>query len=106
MGAAHVRMPESAKRGDVIEIRTLVQHPMESGFRLDNTGKLIARHIIESFDCTYNGREIFRARLHPAVSTNPFFTFYAVASESGELVFTWKDDQGGVATATSRLEVV
>jgi len=106
MGAAHVRMPESAKRGDVIEIRTLVQHPMESGFRLDNTGKLIARHIIESFDCTYNGREIFRARLHPAVSTNPFFTFYAVASESGELVFTWKDDQGGVATATSRIEVV
>lgn len=105
MGAAHVRMPESAKRGDVIEIRTLVQHPMESGFRLDNTGKLIARHIIESFDCTYNGREIFRARLHPAVSTNPFFTFYAVASESGELVFTWKDDQGGVATVTSRLEV-
>ena len=106
MGAAHVRIPESAKRGDVIEIRTLVQHPMESGFRLDNTGKLIARHIIESFDCTYNGREIFRARLHPAVSTNPFFTFYAVASESGELVFTWKDDQGGVATATSRIEVV
>ncbi len=105
MGAARVRMPESAKRGEIIEIRTLVQHPMESGFRLDNTGKPIARHIIESFDCTYNGREIFRVKLHPAVSTNPFFTFYAVASESGELVFTWKDDQGGVATATQNLVV-
>jgi len=68
-------------------------------------GKMIARHIIESFDCTYNGREIFRAKLHPAVSTNPFFTFYAVASESGEFVFTWKDDQGGVATTTSHLDV-
>ena len=106
MGAARVRMPPSAKRGEVVEIRTLVQHPMESGFRLDNTGKEIARHIIESFDCTYNGREIFRAKLHPAVSTNPFFTFYAVASESGEFVFTWKDDQGGVATTTSHLDVV
>jgi len=105
MGAARVRMPPSAKRGEVVEIRTLVQHPMESGFRLDNTGKEIARHIIESFDCTYNGREIFRAKLHPAVSTNPFFTFYAVASESGEFVFTWKDDQGGVATATQSLVV-
>ena len=105
MGAARVRMPGSAKRGEVIEIRTLVQHPMESGFRLDNTGKEIARHIVETFHCTYNGREIFRARLHPAVSTNPFFVFYAVAAESGEFVFTWKDDQGGVATATQTLSV-
>ena len=105
MGAARVRMPGSAKRGEVIEIRTLVQHPMESGFRLDNTGKEIARHIVETFRCTYNGREIFRARLHPAVSTNPFIVFYAVAAESGEFVFTWKDDQGGVATVTQTLSV-
>jgi len=106
MGVARVRMPQNATRGEVIEIRTLVQHPMESGFRLDNTGKEIPRHIVESFDCTYNGREIFRVKLHPAVSTNPFFTFYAVATESGELVFTWKDDQGGIATATQVLTVV
>jgi len=98
-------MPQNATRGEVIEIRTLVQHPMESGFRLDNTGKEIPRHIVESFDCTYNGREIFRVKLHPAVSTNPFFTFYAVATESGELVFTWKDDQGGVASVTQALTV-
>ncbi|HEX7954508.1 MAG TPA: thiosulfate oxidation carrier complex protein SoxZ [Burkholderiales bacterium] len=105
MGDARVRMPQSAKRGEIIEIRTLVQHPMESGFRLDNTGKPIARHIVESFTCSYNGREIFRAQLHPAVSTNPFFTFYAVVDAGGEFVFTWKDDQGGMATATSHLEV-
>jgi sulfur-oxidizing protein SoxZ len=105
MGPARVRMPRNARRGEIIEIRTLVQHPMESGFRLDNTGRQIPRHIVESFDCVYNGREIFRARLHPAVSTNPFLTFHAVADESGELVFTWKDDQGGVATATEKLVV-
>ena len=105
MGTARVRMPESAKRGEVVEIRTMVQHPMESGFRLDNQGREIPRHIVESFRCTYNGKEIFRATLHPAVSTNPFFTFYAVAADSGELVFIWKDDQGGVATATQTLTV-
>lgn len=105
MGTARVRMPENAKRGEVVEIRTMVQHPMESGFRLDNQGREIPRHIVESFSCTYNGKEIFRATLHPAVSTNPFFTFYAVASESGDLVFTWKDDLGGIATATQRLTV-
>lgn len=105
MGAARVRMPANARQGEVIEIRTLVQHPMESGFRLDNTGKEIPRHIIQSFECTYKGTEIFRAKLQPAVSTNPFFTFYAVATESGDLVFTWKDDQGGVATVTQTLTV-
>lgn len=105
MGPGRVRMPASAKRGEVIEVRTLVQHPMESGYRLDNTGNVIARHIIESFDCTYNGREIFCVKLHPAVSTNPFFTFCVVAEESGDFVFAWKDDQGGVATATQSLIV-
>ena len=105
MGAARVRMPQSAKRGEIFEIRTLVQHPMESGFRLDNTGKAMARHIVESFDCAYSGREIFRVKLHPAVSTNPFFTFYAVADESGELVFTWRDDQGGESKVTQTIAV-
>jgi sulfur-oxidizing protein SoxZ len=98
-------MPESARPGEVIEIRALVEHPMESGFRLDNTGKVIARHIVESFVCTYNGAEVFRAQLHPAVSTNPFFTFYVVAAGSGEFTFTWKDDQGGIATTKRPLVV-
>ncbi|HEX4985256.1 MAG TPA: thiosulfate oxidation carrier complex protein SoxZ [Burkholderiales bacterium] len=105
MGQARVRMPVTARPGEILEIRTLVQHPMESGFRLDSTGKPIARHIVESFDCTYDGVEVFRARLHPAVSTNPFFTFYVVARGSGEFVFTWRDDQGGVATARQMLAV-
>ena len=105
MGAARVKMPATAMRGEIIEIRTMVQHPMESGFRLDNTGKTIARHIVETFTCTYNGREIFRARIHPSVSTNPFVTFFARATVSGDFVFTWKDDQGGVATYAARLAV-
>jgi sulfur-oxidizing protein SoxZ len=105
IGKPRVRVPESAKRGEVIEIRTMVEHPMESGFRYNNIGKLVPRHIVESFTCTYNGREIFRARLHPAVSANPYFLFHTVATETGELVFTWTDDQGGVATISARIEV-
>lgn len=100
-----MRLPERARRGDVIEIRTLVQHPMESGFRLDNTGQPIARHIVETLACTYNGKEIFKARIHPAISANPYIAFHARVLESGEFVFTWKDDQGGVTTHTARIEV-
>ena len=105
IGTGRVRLPERAARGEIIEIRAMVEHPMESGFRVDNVGRTIARHIVESFSCTYNGREIFRVRLHPAVSTNPYFLFHGVAVESGDLVFTWIDDQGGKATHTARLEV-
>ena len=83
----------------------MVEHPMESGFRHDNMGKPIPRHIATDFDCRYNGREVFRATLYPAVSTNPFFTFYLVAQESGDLVFSWADDRGGTATETARLTV-
>jgi len=105
MGKARVRVPERATRGQIVEIRTMVDHPHESGFRHDNMGRLVPRHTVESFTCNYNGREIFRAKLHPAVSTNPYFMFYAVATESGELVFTWTDDQGGVARETAKIEV-
>jgi sulfur-oxidizing protein SoxZ len=105
IGSARAKLPEKAKRGEIIEIRANVLHPMESGFRLDNTGKPIARHIVESFTCSWNGREIFSARIRPGVSTNPYFAFFAVAEETGDVVFTWKDDQGGVATQTAYIEV-
>jgi len=105
MGSARVRLPERAKRGEVIEIRAIVEHPMESGFRVDNVGKPIPRHIVESFSCVYAGTEVFRARLYPAVSTNPYFLFHVVATRSADLVFTWTDDRGGVATHTAHIEV-
>jgi sulfur-oxidizing protein SoxZ len=105
LGAARVRMPARARTGDVVEVRALVEHPMESGYRLDNVGKPIPRHIVERFTVSYDGREVFSARLHPAVSTNPYFAFYLRATRSGEVVFAWADDEGGVVTHTARLEV-
>jgi sulfur-oxidizing protein SoxZ len=105
IGVGRVRMPAKAKAGEVIEIRALVEHPMESGFRLNNVGKPIPRHIVDTFTVSYDGREVFAVRLHPAVSTNPYFVFSLVADRTGDVVFTWKDDQGGVATHTARLDV-
>jgi sulfur-oxidizing protein SoxZ len=105
LGTARARVPEQAKRGTLIDIRAMVEHPMESGFRLNNVGKPVPRNIVESFTCEYNGRQVFRAKLHPAVSTNPYFRFHALATESGEFVFTWRDDQGNVATHVARIAV-
>lgn len=105
LGKARLRVPRTAKRGETVEIRVMIEHPMESGFRHDNMGEPIPRHIATAFDCSYDGRNVFRATLHPAVSTNPYFVFYIVAQETGELVFSWVDDRGGTVTATSQLTV-
>ena len=94
MERALINVPKTAKRGQVIEIKTLVSHPMETGFRPDNRGGLIPREIISRLVCTYNGEEIFRAELHPAIAANPFIAFTTVATESGEIAFTWTDDGG------------
>jgi len=89
-----IRVPPTAKRGQVIEVFALAIHPMESGFRLDNVGKTIPRHIIETFTCTYAGKQVFRVKLHPAITANPYFAFHVVTAESGELIFAWRDDRG------------
>lgn len=78
---------------------------MESGFRLDNVGKAIPRHIIETFTCTYGGKEVFRAKLHPAVTANPYFAFHLLASETAELVFAWRDDKGTTGEERTSLTV-
>jgi sulfur-oxidizing protein SoxZ len=85
MARALLNVPPTAKRGDMIEIKTLIAHPMESGFRVGTNGIMIPRDIITLFRCTYNGAEICRADLSPAIAVNPFISFFTVATESGRL---------------------
>ena len=94
MARALLKLPAIAKPGEVIEIRTMIQHPMETGYRRTQVGAPIPRDIIRVFVCTYNGAEVFRAELHPAIAANPFFAFSAVARESGTLSFQWTGDNG------------
>ncbi len=102
---ARVSMPASAKRGDVITIKTLIQHDMETGYRRDEQGKVVPRDIIAKFVVTYAGAEIFRADTFPGVSANPFFAFTTVAVDTGELVFTWTDLAGQTTQQTKTLTV-
>ena len=105
MTRALINVPPKAKRGTVIEIKTLISHDMETGFRPDSTGKLMPRNIITDFVCKYNGEEIFRAELHPAIAANPFFTFTTIATASGALTFEWSGDNGFSARETARIAV-
>ena len=105
MARVLINFPSRAKRGEVIEIKTLIQHPMETGYRLDTKGVTIPRDIVNRFVCLYNGKEVFRADLFPAISANPFIAFSTTVTESGELVFSWTDDRGQTQTETRPITV-
>ncbi len=105
MARTLINVPASAKRGEVIEIKTLIQHPMETGFRPGANGSILPRDIITRFTCTYNGEEVFSAELFPATAANPFLTFTTVATESGTFRFTWTGDNGFQQTETATIVV-
>jgi len=100
-----VTMPATAKKGEILEIRIIVQHDMESGFRHTETGQRIPRDIIRDFRCTYNGVEVFRVELHPAMGANPLIVFTTIATASGALEFKWSGDNGYASSTTSTLTV-
>ncbi len=105
MSSALINVPKTAKRGEVIEIKTLMSHIMETGYRHTAEGEVVPRDIITSFSCKYNGVEIFRCDLFPAVSANPFITFFTVATESGKFDFEWIGDKGFAETASASISV-
>ncbi len=100
-----LKVPATAKRGEVVEIKTLILHPMESGRRKDHSGKTIPRKIINKFTCTFNGRPVFTANMEPAIAANPYFQFFAKVEESGTFKFSWTDDDGTVTTAERKIAV-
>jgi sulfur-oxidizing protein SoxZ len=100
-----VKIPPSAKAGEVIVIKTLINHVMETGLRKDADGNLIPRKIINKFTCEFNGQPVYSTDLEPAISANPFFEFNAKVAESGTFKFTWFDDDGSVYEAEEQIVV-
>ena len=100
-----VKVPKTAAAGDVITIKTLISHKMESGQRKDSDGNKIPQSIINTFTCDFNGQNVISVELHGAISTNPYFQFEAKVPESGDFNFTWNDDDGSVYTETKSIAV-
>ena len=100
-----VKVPKSAAAGEVVTLKTLISHQMESGQRKDKDGNLIPRSIINRFTCTFNGESVIDVTLEPAISTNPYFEFDAKVDAAGEFKFTWYDDDGSVYEDTKPITV-
>ena len=105
MARALVNVPATAKRGEVLEIRTLIAHPMETGYRPGDDGKVLPRNLIRRFTCRYDGEQVFAADLFPAVAANPLIGFSTVATASGTLTFTWEGDNGFAQTESVAITV-
>jgi sulfur-oxidizing protein SoxZ len=105
MALARVQLPAFAKRGEVIEVRIAIQHPMETGFRFDISGRAIPKNVINRLVCRYNGVEVFRAEMGSGVAANPYLQFYTVAEASGEMAFEWIDDNGNRGAERAAISV-
>lgn len=100
-----IRVPETAKVGDVIEVKTLISHVMETGQRKDRDGKPIPRNIINTFTATFNGKEVFKVDLQPGISANPYMAFHMRVPGPGDLELTWLDDSGAKVTEKVKINV-
>lgn len=89
-----ITVPKTARRGEVIEVRVTIGHPMETGYRPGADGRRLPRDIIQRFSCRYDGETVFAAELFPAISANPYIAFHTVATQSGTLEFRWEGDNG------------
>ena len=101
-----IRLPKQARKGEIIQIKTLISHVMENGLRRDANGNIIPRKIINTFTCEFNGRPVFSCDLDTAVAENPYLQFAARMEESGTFRFTWRDDDGSTITADETIAVI
>ena len=102
---ALLNLPKTARRGEVIEVRATVAHPMETGYRADADGRVLPRDIVRRVECRYGGEVVFSAELHPAIAANPYLAFHLVATSSGPLTVSWSGDNGFQHSESAQLEV-
>ncbi|MEK8090427.1 thiosulfate oxidation carrier complex protein SoxZ [Thermithiobacillus plumbiphilus] len=106
MGNPKIRVPESAKKGEAIQVRALILHPMETGQRKDTkTGEKIPEHFIQQVSAEYNGKKVMEADWGVGVSKNPFLSFYIKPEESGTLKLTFTDNKGGSWSEEAKVQV-
>jgi sulfur-oxidizing protein SoxY len=101
-----LKVPAQVSRGEIVEIKTMISHRMETGLRIDVAGNPIPRRIINQMSCSCDGKPIFAADLAPAIAANAYLTFCMLARASRVLEFVWREDGGAVYRAIHYLATV
>ncbi|MCE2991073.1 MAG: thiosulfate oxidation carrier complex protein SoxZ [Burkholderiales bacterium] len=101
MARTLITVPSSARRGEIIEVRVLIQHPMETGYRRSSEGSILPRNLLRRYTARFvaadaggAGELVFAADLHAAIAANPYLSFNYRATTTGKFVFAWEGDEG------------
>lgn len=105
MARTLIQVPSGARKGEVVEVRVTIAHPMETGYRPGADGRVLPRDIIRRFTCRYQGELVFSAELFPAISANPYLSFFVRTGDGGTLEFEWQGDNGFAQTERRELQV-
>ena len=100
-----VKVPKEVLMDEIIEIKTLIRHPMHSGRMKDTDGNTIPKQIINAFSAKFNGQEVFKMDLEASISTNPYIVFQYKAKETGTFDFDWLDDNGEKYSISKKMTV-
>lgn len=90
---ALIRVPPFVRAGEVFEVRVLLQHPMESGFRPGPDGQVLPRDIVTRVEARLDGQPVFAADLFPAIAANPYLAFPLRVAASGTLELALRGDK-------------
>lgn len=91
---------KAAVTGDVVEVKALMTHPMETGQRKDKkTGELIPAHYIKDVTVTANGTTVMTAKWSGGVSKNPYLAFSYAGKAGDKLKLSWTDNKGATDSA-------
>jgi sulfur-oxidizing protein SoxY len=101
-----LKVPAEVRRHEIVEVKTMISHRMETGLRIDAGGNPIPRRIINRMVCARDGEPIFAADLTPAIAANAYLSFPMVARESAVLTFAWREDGGAEYHASHSLTVI
>jgi thiosulfate oxidation carrier complex protein SoxZ len=99
-----IRVPRSARAGEAFEVRCLIEHPMETGLRVE-AGRTVPRDLLNRLTVRVNGEVALEAELRNGTAANPYHVFFLKLDRSSELDFAWTNERGQVARATARVAV-
>ncbi len=91
--------------GDVVTVKALISHPMETGQVKDKkTGQLIPAHFIQEVVCEHNGAAVMTAQWGPAISKNPYLSFRFSGAKAGDsMILRWVDNKGESDSAETKI---
>jgi sulfur-oxidizing protein SoxZ len=81
-------------KGDLVNVKMLLKHPMETGRRKDKAGNTIAAKHITEVTAIYNNQQVFHAEFGTSISKNPFISFLFKGEVGKNIAIDWKDNTG------------